>query len=147
MSANNLKGQATIIGMIITLVTGIIGFVIVSGIVTPTYNSATYNNESFTAAAYATGNQLSNFEDGIVSGSDVVTNTTHTLTRITNYNISYTTGIINVSTDYENDTMSATYDYYPSEYLNSSISRTVIQYVVPVGLLGILAFAAFLSTR
>lgn len=138
-----MKGMA-IVGAIIAIVGAIIGFTIVNDISADVTNPDTVT-DSFTAAAYATGNQLT-YPD-MVANSEIVTNTTHTLTKVTHYNISYVTGIINISGTYTNDPMLVTYNYYDREYFNNTLSRTITDYIVPIGLLGVMGLAIFVAGR
>jgi len=137
------KGFAAIAG-IIALVSGIVGLVILDDVFKPTLNVYTITNESVTLlnnTAVSLGN------DNLISGTVTVRNATITLAETTNYTMDYAAGTITLtvaSDKYDNNAFDISYGHHKDEYWNSSLSRVIAPYVVPVGLLGILAFAAFL---
>jgi co-chaperonin GroES (HSP10) len=144
----SLKGQATITAVIIGLVSAVIGFTIIDTIVTPMSNSVVGSVGEMTT------NRTLGDGYGVKQGTLVITNATQStevLLEGTDYSVVYHTGALSLlDAQYDgsaNVTTNATFEYFQAEYLNSSISRTVAPYIVPVGLLGVLAMAAFLAMR
>ena len=144
-----MKGQAQIVGVAMLIISGIIGFAILDSLATDATNPATVSNETHTISSVPEVITVSNTP--VVSGSETIKNEagTVTLTRNVNYTVvSYSTGQFNI-TDYNisahGSTLGVYYSYEDSNYLHSSISRTIMSYVVPIGLLGLLAVAAGIS--
>ena len=137
----NRKAQS-VMTYIIFLVAGIVGAVIVNGVVSSSVNPIAVSSEQHTVSSIPGTFYLNHVEDGVVVGSDTVTNGTATLTRNSDYTIDYTTGLVNVTSNSYGTTFYVDYQYYPYEYLNSSTARTVANYLVPLVLLGLLGYAA-----
>lgn len=140
----SLKGQVTITAVIIGLVSAVIGFTIIDQIVAPAANPSSGTLNEFTT------NTSLGEGYGLIEGALVIINasdSTDTLTIVDDYNITFNSGVLVIGYEWDGNSMNATYDYVQAEYLNSSLSRTIVSYVVPIGLLGVLAMAAFLATR
>ena len=144
-----MKGFAAM-AVIIAIVSGVIGFTITDSIVASSVNTVAVTNESVAYAGSVPQTvTLSNIP--VVSGSVTAKQSNGTaIPTTTGINwtaISYTAGTINV-TGYNNATYGNTmywdYNYEPATYLSGSLSRTVATYIVPIGLLGILALAVLL---
>lgn len=122
---------------IIGIVSAIIGFVIVDGIMTDATN--TFGQTDEITALLSTNVSLS--QDDIDSVTSVKNSSTTLDTS--NYTVHMTDGNFELlESSYNNTKLNATYQYKKDEYFEGSISRTVGGYVVPIGLLGVLALAA-----
>ena len=142
-----MAGQALIIGTIIALVSGVIGFVIIDQVLKQ--STQEYSGTAQQITMSTSGTQLTDCESAIVVGSETLinaTDSTDTLTISTDYNLS---GCSVVSSAYwDGNAVNVTgYRYTKANYFSSSLSRTIGTYVVPLGLLGILAMAAFMAMK
>lgn len=145
-----------LVALVVLLIGGIIGLTITDAVVTDTVHLDGYVNESHTLTC---GCNESSYETVTLNSIPMATTAqggrtvtlmnsygNFTLVSGTNYDIlSYTSGTINI-TDYETATNGTaiymTYDYVPTTWFDSSLSRTIVVYIVPIGLLGLLAVAA-----
>lgn len=145
-----MRGQATMaIVLVIAVISGIIGLGIIDALVADAVTPATANNESHTITSAPETVTLSNHP--IVTSANGGTLTlmnqwgNWTLTEGTEYTVSsYPSGTISVLdyTPATNGTLLVTYTYGDGTYYSSSLARTIAIYVVPIGMLGILAFVA-----
>lgn len=148
-----MKGQGTVmVAAIIALVSGVIGFAILDSLIVDTVNLSGTTNESQTVSSVPTVITVSNIP--IASTADggvtpVLQNQygNFTLVENTNYVIlSRALGQINI-TEYNvtnnGTSVLVTYDYRPATFLDSNLSRTIMAFIVPLGLLGLLGLAAF----
>lgn len=137
----NMKGQ---IGIVILLVSGIVGFQIINEIMTDAANPtpASQGNINLSTGSAT----LTTFGNGLVPNSQTVTNWTNgaSFTEGTHYSIDDDTGVIsNLTTEIGVCCKyNITYFYTGDDTFSSSTSRTIATYIVPIGLLGILALAA-----
>lgn len=148
----HMKGQMTaLVSAIILVVSGVIGLVILDTIGADAATPGTTINEShtITAAPETVTLTYSPIVTAANGGQLVLMNQwgNWTLTESTEYDVlSYTDGTINV-TDYTpatNGTLYVTYTHSDGTYYSSSLSRTIIVFLVPLGLLSLLAFVAFI---
>ncbi len=145
----NRKGEilsaSVIVLSVLTVIGGVIGLGIVDSVTKEAVNPTTVINETHTITAVPQSFSTTNIP--VVSGSfKVQTNSGNaTLVLNTNYTVlDYTTGTINI-TSYnlnQGSTLRVTYAYEGEEYYSSALSRTIVTYIVPVALLGLLAFVA-----
>lgn len=141
----NKKGITPILTTIIFIVGGLIAWGIVSTLVTNTGTPGFTENESFTNTTaipqtYRVGNRP------YLLLSTQVTNSSGTvLTRDTNYT-EVNTSYINITDcgdcSVVGDTFLITYNYQDADFFSSALSRTIMQWVVPLGIIGLLAVAA-----
>lgn len=141
------KGQGAALTLIIGVVTAIIGFAIVSAVAANTTNLSSAANESHTLSGVP---ELVTLNHGDIS-SLAVTNATDEYTLVdADYDIiDAEAGTVNITTSYDNtaygNEVMFSYNYEGETYFGSSLARTIITYVVPIGLLGVLALAAGLG--
>lgn len=133
-------GSNMITVLIIAIVTAIIGFAIIDSVTADTLSPGSMVNESIGTAngtGYLAGTidytPLASTFSGMCNGT-VTTNVSQSGTTIT------VSGADCISA-----TVLGSYSYDDATYLSGSLSRTIIQYVVPIGLLAVLGMAAFFS--
>lgn len=128
------------------MVAGIVGMAILDSLIVDTTNAKHITNESL---VLDNGTAVSLSQDDVVATSETVFADSEFLVRDTNYTIDNTLGQITlIDANYDGNTSLVTYNYYSDEYLSGGISRTIIAYVVPIGLLsllGIIGYAGFKS--
>lgn len=136
------KGNSEILLSVIAVITLVIGFVIVDAVMGDAVTPGTITNETI-GTANATG-----YLAGTVANIPVIAATDTVLcngTATSNYTLTDATGVIIVDgADCINDTVLASYQYEDDTYFGSSLSRTIANYIVPIGLLGILLFVGFI---
>lgn len=137
-----LKGQAGVLVIITLIIGGIIGLSIIDTLAEDVANVSGAINESVTLSTTAI--TLANVEKGVVSASETITNSTgYALVRNTDYNITYSTGVVGInSADFDAMEANVTYNYVANTAFESSLSRTIMTYIVPIGLLAIIGVAA-----
>lgn len=157
-----LKGQLTVgvaITAIIMVVTGVIGLVFVNDLMADAGNYESAVQEAHTMVDYSTIT-LDNDDINPATASVIITNAWGNYTLVNNgtadgdYNISSAaSGLIGIQDSYDNASNSnnllITYEYEDSEFFDSSLSRTMSTYLVPIGMLGLFGLAAgmFLTRR
>lgn len=134
------------LALAITVVTLVIGFVIADDLISGATNLNGVTDEQHTITSVPEVYTLDN--PRLSESTLTIENATGdvNLTKGINYTVlSYDNSKINI-TDYDRathgGTLNNTYSYEPQAYYHSSLSRTVVNYVVPLGLLGVLAFIA-----
>ena len=140
------------IGVILAVISLIIGLVIVNDIVIDTQNYSQIINESHTLTAVPQNVTLNNNPIPTSTGVTIVNGSGAVTLAATNYSIiSRTDSIIEILNTYDNDShgqvVQFTYEYEPTEYLDSSISRTIVGYFVPIAMLGALLIIAGIYIR
>ncbi|NOR84961.1 hypothetical protein GQ473_02495 [archaeon] len=139
------KGSSDILLTIIAVITLVIGFIIVDGVLGDAVTPGGVINESV-GIANATG-----YLAGTLTNIPVIAATDYILcngTLSTNYTLTDKTGVIVVDgADCINDTVLASYQYEDSTYFSSNLTRTIANYIVPIGLLGILMFVGFMRLK
>lgn len=81
----------------------------------------------------------------VVDDSYTVKNDTTELTDETDYTITTETGVFTLlNGDYNNTDLTVDYQYESDEYFDNSLSRTIVRYIVPIGLLTMLALVVFI---
>ncbi|UCD07739.1 MAG: hypothetical protein JSW41_02085 [Candidatus Aenigmatarchaeota archaeon] len=127
----------------VVLVGGIISWGIMDALVVETLETTGVNLEAHTITGGSGSFNVNNVPLLVVSN---VTNNAYnsSMTETANYTILDTvTGEINV-TNYdanEGACCQVSYTYDDATYLSSSLSRTIVTYIVPIGLLGLLTLA------
>lgn len=140
-----MKGIASL-SLVMLLVGGIVVWSIVDSLATDATNPLLVSNESFTnTSAIPFLQRLSNTP--YLSGSTTLLNNSGTaLTVDTNYTELNNThiNITDVTGDavHNTTTFLISYDYEDATYFSSSLSRTIMTYIVPLGLLGLLVIVA-----
>jgi len=138
----NSKGMATM-AVVIGIVGAVVGFVIVDSVITDTANTftqldtVTNNNQTLVAL---TQSNISTFNSIVQGGTTLpAANYTVILSPCCSINM---TNLSSPGFDSANTTANVSYNYVKSAYFDSSLSRTIVSYVVPLGLMGVLAMAA-----
>lgn len=133
--------------MIIVIISFIIGMAVVDSLTTTITNVLGVTDEQENLSSVPTTITLGNTPFVIASLSfENVTGTSLTSGTTINYTVlDRTAGTINV-TGYNStlygQLVNVTYNYEPTGYLQSSLSRTIAIYIVPIGLLALLGLVA-----
>lgn len=141
-----MKGQMAMLALVVAIVGGVVGLVIVDTVVTSVSSVTSVSNETATLTAVPSTITAAHYP--IHSGSLTIKNATGGYTlNSSDYTVSnYRTGTISI-VSYANSTygngLELYYNYEPAAFLTSSLSRVIVSYLVPMGLLGILALVAF----
>ena len=139
------KGQIGTIGVMIGVVTAIIGFVIINDVVVDTVTITQVAGES-TNVSTGTAT-MSNVGKGCTSMISLINRTTGEAVPSASYNFS-STCVLGMNNDVWVDTLlNATYEYLSDSSFGGSLSRTIATYIVPIGLLGVLALAVIFARR
>lgn len=122
------------------LITGVIVFSIVDAVTTDSQTPGSTINESV-GLANASGYLIENLGNPwVLSMGSVHCNGSTT----TNYTVTKSTGAIVINgADCINDSVKASYKYDSEGYISGSLSRTIITYLVPLGLLALIGVAAY----
>jgi len=128
------------LAVIFVLIAGVIGFAIIDTITTDTLSPATINQTVGTANA--TG-----YLDGTLTYTPLTLPVVYSNGTIETGNVTVAIGSTSLLTtdganNFKGATVLAYYSYDDPTYLSGSLSRTIISYVVPIGLLAVLAVAA-----
>ena len=145
-------GASGIIGLIIMIVSLIIGIVIIDDIIKTTRYHDTVENESHTLTAVPQNITLNNIPIPTAHTPTITNVTGDTVLDATNFTIiSRPLGIIQINSNYANDTegmeLYVDYSYVQSAYMDNSLSRTISAYIVPITLLALLGLVAFFVLR
>lgn len=128
---------------IIAIVCAVVGFAIVDSITADTVSAAT-KNESVGSA-----NQTGYFSDTLdytpLTTPVVYSNGTVQTANVTVAAGSKTITVTDGAYNFLGATIKAYYSYDDETYLSGSLSRTIITYIVPIGLLFVIGLAAGLS--
>ena len=120
----------------IAIITAIVGFVLVDDMLAPMIYPQTVTGEVVNTTTAVPVNLA---YDDLVTSSATVKNGTTELTVTTDYTIATSTGVFTlVNGDYDSTALTVDYRYYETEYMSSPLSRIILQYLVPIGLLGAL---------
>ena len=131
--------------IVMVVVAGIIGLAILNSVMTTTSNlSAGSMGEQNMSGSGITLNKIGY---AIESGTIIVMNSTDNAVITTSFiNKDYNTGVINCTTSERCASLkNVTWTYMSKDGYSSSLSRTIGIYVVPIGLLGLLAIAAMIA--
>jgi len=131
--------------LIMVVITGVIGFSIVDGVVNPAVNHQWAVNESHSNTTSLPENLTLSY-DALAASSLSFTTSGGTPIDIGYVTVYTTEGYAEVSADL-NTTLNGTtwlftYAYEGDQYFDSSLSRTIVTYVVPIGLLGLIGIVA-----
>lgn len=135
---------ANLLTLAVMLVTGLVAYNLLDVLITDTITPTTVTNETVgtgNGTGYLSGT-LDNFP--VIAASDSMT-CNYTAVGAVNYTLTDATGAL-VVTDVvkcAGATVRANYQYEDTAYYDSSLSRTIVTYIVPIGLLGLFAIAAF----
>ena len=144
----NMKGQtAALMGVIILVVSGIVGLAILNDVVTDTANPLAGSQNSLNISPTGT---LTTIGNGLVADSQVIINASNgaALTEGTDYTIVDATGIItNVAVTGDTTVNVTSYAYTDATNYESALARTIATYIVPIGLLSMLGFVALFARR
>ena len=132
------------LALVMVLISGVIGFSIIDSVAKDATNHKWSVNESHSNTTSLPQNMTLTY-DKVLAGSLTMTGATGT--PIVGYNTLYATeGYANIpstlNTTLNGTTWLFTYAYEGDEYFDSSLSRTIMAYIVPLGLLGMIAIAA-----
>ena len=128
--------------MTIALVTAVVVFGFIDDMFAPIIYPQTVTDEVVNTTTAVPVNLA---YDDLVDNSWTVTNGSTELTETTEYTITRATGVFTlVNGTYNSTALNVDYQYYETEYMSSSISRIILQYIVPIGLLGMFAIVIFL---
>lgn len=137
-----MKGETKVLGLIIALISGVIGFVIVDGITADTANTYSYAenitlNKGTAVDLSKDVKEFTKLVNNSGDGSEI---------SDSDYTVSLEDNTLTLTNSaYDGETAEASYEYGKSEYLEKGVSRTIATYIVPIGLLGILAMAAIVK--
>jgi len=137
-----MKGESKAIGLIVAIISGVIGFVIVDDITTDTSNTYAYaeNITLNNGTAVDLSKDVKTFTELINNSGD------GSVISDTDYTVDLDADTLTLTNSaYDGETAEANYEYGKSEYLEKGVSRTIATYVVPIGLLSILAMAALIK--
>lgn len=129
--------------VIFAIVSGIIGMAILDSIIATTVTPGTINETIGTANA--TGYLSGTLTYTPLSTPLVYANGTAETGNVTVAAGSKSLLTNDVSSNFGSATVKSYYTYDDANYLSGSLSRTIITYVVPIGLLAILGMAAYLA--
>ncbi|HPQ79499.1 MAG TPA: hypothetical protein PLG47_03555 [Candidatus Dojkabacteria bacterium] len=120
----------------IAIITAVVGFVLLDDMLAPMIYPQTVTGEVVNTT---TATPVNLAYDDLVDNSWTVKNASSELTETTDYTITRATGVFTlVNGDYNSTALTVDYQYYETEYMSSSLSRIILQYIVPLGLLGAL---------
>jgi len=131
--------------LVMMVITGVIGFSIVDGVVNPSVNHQWAVNESHSNSTDLPENITLTY-DALAASSLSFTTSDGTPIEAGYVTVYTDEGYAEVSADL-NTTLNGTtwlytYAYEGDQYFDSSLSRTIVTYVVPIGLLGLIAIVA-----
>ncbi|MEA3420775.1 MAG: hypothetical protein U9Q97_03755 [Acidobacteriota bacterium] len=131
----------TVLLAILAVVTAVVGFSIIDSMVGPmSYPQSVTNETVNTSTATPVNLAYDDLHDN--SWSVYVSSDSTALTETTEYTIARATGLFTlVNGSYNETDLGVDYQYHTDEYFASSLSRTIMKYIVPIGLLGIFAIA------
>jgi hypothetical protein len=134
------KGNADILTMVVALVAGIVLFSVLDMLIADTNNPASVVNETV-GTANASGYLSATLDYPLIVDMGLVyCNSTAT----TNYTVTDFTGAIVVDgADCASAAVLASYTYDDGTYMSGSLSRLILTYLVPIGMLGLLGFIVF----
>lgn len=141
----NMKGQNALITVIIMIVGAVVGMSIINAIMTNAAN-LDYSAQGNLNWTEGTGKTLSPCDLGI--DAVTITNTTNgaAYTENTHYSLAKATCLVkNLTTSVGSSNFNITYTYSDTQTYSSSLSRTIATYIVPLGLLGVLAMAVMIA--
>lgn len=130
-----------VLPIVIAIVTLAIGLVIFDALFVDITTLSSITNES-TGTANASGYLAGSLVNDWTSGQTATCNGTIT----TNVTFSDDLGtFVFDGADCKGATTLTSYSYQPSGYISSSLGRTVLDYVVPIAIIGAIAMAAFMA--
>ena len=127
----------------IAIICAVVGFAIVDSITADTVSAATVNETVGTANG--TGYFSGTLDYTPLSTPIIYRNGTAQTGNVTVAAGSKTVVTANPSANFNDATITAYYNYDDETYLSGSLSRTIITYIVPIGLLFVIGLAAGLS--
>jgi len=142
---NNMKGENTLVMVIILIVSAVVGMSIINAIMVDAANteSSTQGSLNMSTLQTAGGLYFTPCQNG-VNTLTAIPKTGGTLTENVNYSLDKSLCIIKNLTAVT-PLINITYDYSDTSTYSSSLSRTIAGYVVPIGLLAVLAMAVMVA--